>query len=206
MRWFCVLRALLKSTILKKKLFLKCSILKKKIFLKSMILNEKVFVKSVSFNKNFFVLSDFELNFSQRVGFWFEVSTTRQSLKILNWKKYNALVFEIKIFRQVTFWKKFASKKITFWFFLLRENDLFCIFRAFLKSMILNWSFLYVTDFQLKKSNASDFEYKNITTCHILSVLLLQFAKLSFIHHNRACFGKVLMYGFGSISQVILLG
>ena len=42
--------------------------------------------------------------------------------------------------------------------------------------------------------------------CQILSVLLLQFTKFSFIHQKRACFGKVLMYSLGSVSQVILLG
>ena len=58
MRKFCVSRAYLKSTILKK------------FFLKSMILNEKVFVKSVILNKNFFVLSDFKSTFLQRARFW----------------------------------------------------------------------------------------------------------------------------------------
>ena len=79
----------------------------------------------------FFVLFkkyDFELNLSQRVRFWTEVFTTRQ---ILDWKKYNALDFELKIFRHVRFSKTFASKKTTFWFFSLRENDIFCIFRVF---------------------------------------------------------------------------
>ena len=42
--------------------------------------------------------------------------------------------------------------------------------------------------------------------CQILSVLILQFTKFSFIHQKRACFGNVLMYGLGSVSQVILLG
>ena len=43
-------------------------------------------------------------------------------------------------------------------------------------------------------------------TCQILKVLLLQFAKFSCGHHNRARFPKVLMYGGGSVSQVIVLG
>ena len=71
------------------------------------------------------------------------------------------------------FEKMFWSKKILFWFFLLRENDIFCIFRAFLKSMRLNWNFHYVSDFDLKKiqrvrfwiwqeNNASEFELKII--------------------------------------------
>ena len=50
--------------------------------------------------KKFRNLSDFELKFSQRVGFLFEVFTTRQ---VLNWKKYNALDFELKFFRHVRF-------------------------------------------------------------------------------------------------------
>ena len=69
MRKFCVLRAILKSTIWKKKLFLKNTTLKKKNFLKSMILNEKLSVKSMTLNKNFFELSDFEQSFFCRVRF-----------------------------------------------------------------------------------------------------------------------------------------
>ena len=67
-RKFCVSRAYLKSTILKKNNFKKQDF-KEKIFLKSMILNEKVFVKSVILNKNFFLLSDFVSTFLQRVRF-----------------------------------------------------------------------------------------------------------------------------------------
>ena len=76
---FCVLRALLKSTFLKKKSFLKSTILKKKNFLKSMFLNEKLFVKSVILNKTFsscqilnqlsFNASDFDLNIIHHVRF-----------------------------------------------------------------------------------------------------------------------------------------
>ena len=115
--------------------------------------------KNQILEKKFWNLSGFELKFSQRVRFWFEVFTKRQ---ILDWKKYNALEFELKLFRLVRFWKMFAPKKITFWFFLLRENDIFCIFRAFLKSMILNWVFLYVTDFELKKLQRIRFEFNKI--------------------------------------------
>ena len=163
--------------------------------------------------KEFWTLSDFELKISQRVRFWFEVCTTRQ---IWDWKNCNALDFELEIFRHVRFWKMFASKRTTFWFILLSENDIVGTFRAFLKRMIFNWNFVYVTDFELKKYNASYFEFrkiqrvrfwvKNITACQFLGVFLLQFAKFSFNHQNRACFGNVLMYGLGSISQVILLG
>ena len=69
------------------------------------------------------------------------------------------------------FEKKFGFRKITFRFILLRENDIICCFCALLKSMILFWKFLYVSDFQVKKRqrvrflsekkyNASDFELK----------------------------------------------
>ena len=58
MRKFCVLRAILESTILNVN-----------FFLKSMILIEKVFVKSMILNEIFCVLSDFELNFFHLVGF-----------------------------------------------------------------------------------------------------------------------------------------
>ena len=90
MRRFCVLRALLKSTILRKKLFLQSTVLKKKNFLKSMILNEKVFVKSGILKKIFLVLSDFELQFF----------TTRQ---ILNQIFKHATDFGLNISKRVRF-------------------------------------------------------------------------------------------------------
>ena len=52
-------------------------------------------IKNQISEKRFWNLSDFDSKFSQRVWFWFQVSTTRQ---ILDWKKYNALDFELKFF------------------------------------------------------------------------------------------------------------
>ena len=69
MRKFCVLRAILKRTISKKKFFSKSRNLKKKTFLKNMILNEKAFLTSKFLKQKFFVLSDFEIKFLQRVRF-----------------------------------------------------------------------------------------------------------------------------------------
>ena len=43
-------------------------------------------------------------------------------------------------------------------------------------------------------------------TCHMSSVLLLLFAKFSCVHQNKAPFGNFLMFGVGSVSQVIPLG
>ena len=76
----------------------------------------------------------------------------------MDWKKYNALDFDLKKFGQVGFWKKVCIQKITFWFLLFRENDLFCIFGAFLKSMILNWNFQNASDFDLKDLQRARFE------------------------------------------------
>ena len=50
------------------------------------------------------------------------------------------------------FEKMFRLQKITFWFILLRDNDIFCIYRGFLKSKILYWKFHYMSDFELKKN------------------------------------------------------
>ena len=63
----------------------------------------------------------------------------------------------------------FESKNTNLCFFLLRENDIVCIFRAFLKSMILNRKLLYVTDFELKKNTARQFLDKKTTTSHVLN-------------------------------------
>ena len=39
-----------------------------------------------------------------------------------------------------------------------------------------------------------------------MGVLLLQFAKISCVHQNRARFGNVLLYGVGSVSRFFVLG
>ena len=69
----------------------------------------------------------------QRVKFWFRSFTTRQ---ILDWKKYNALDCELKIFWHARFWKNVCIQEITFGFFLLRENDILCIFLCFFKKHV----------------------------------------------------------------------
>ena len=89
----------------------------------------------------------------------------------MDWEKYNALDFELKVFNKSNSEKNVCIQKITFWFILLPENDIFCIFRVLLKSMILNWKFYYVSDFELnknttrqilnlKENDASDFQLK----------------------------------------------
>ena len=110
---------------------------------------ELKFSNASDFELKFSNESDFETKFTQRVRFWFKGFTTRQ---ILDWAKYNALDFESKIFRHVKFWKNVCIQKITFSFFLLRQNDIICIFRTFLKSIILNRKFHYVSDFEVKKN------------------------------------------------------
>ena len=176
-----------------------------------------------------------EKNLLKLVRFWSKNFTTRQ---ILIWifynasdiglkEKYNALYFEKNFFSTCQILKNVCIQKITFWSFLLRENDIFCIFRSFFKKLDFELKFSVRDRFWiqknptrqilvLKKYNASDFELKKIqrvrfwvknnTTYQIMSVLLLQFAKFLFIHQSRDCFGNVLMYGLGSICQVILLG
>ena len=53
--------------------------------------------------------SEFGEKIQTFVRFWIKSFTTRQ---ISDWKKYNALDFELKTFRHVRFWKKkFAFKK-----------------------------------------------------------------------------------------------
>ena len=83
MRKVCVLRASLKSTILKKKFFLKSKFLNVKICLKSMPLSENFFAKGMFSNENFFILSDFDLKFSRLVRFWHKKFTTSQILSVL---------------------------------------------------------------------------------------------------------------------------
>ena len=82
MRIFCVLRAILKRRILKKKNFPRSMILNVKFFLESMILNEKIFAKAWFWNKSF------------------------SSWQIWNQIFYNASDFELKILRRDSFSRK----------------------------------------------------------------------------------------------------
>ena len=70
---------------------------------------------------------------------------------------------------------------------------------------VLNIKKYEASYFEFKKKQRVWFWVKKFTKCQILSVILLYFAKISFNRQNRACFCNVLMYGLGSISQVILL-
>ena len=71
----------------------------------------------------------------------------------MDWKKDNALDFELKFFRHVRFWKNFRIQNAwTFWFILLRENDIFCIFGAFLKKHDFVLKFSLPVRFWLQKN------------------------------------------------------
>ena len=93
MRKLCVLRAISKSTILKKKL--ESMILKKKYFLESTILKKKVFVKRMTLNERIFVLSDFESKIFRRVRFQINFSITRQIIKRNKLPKSTTCTFHI---------------------------------------------------------------------------------------------------------------
>ena len=120
-------------------------------------------------------------------------------------KKYDALDFENYIFkRAILKEKKFLkSMNLNVKFFLKRMilNE-----KNFVESIILKWKF-FLSDFESTFLQRVRFQIEYSTTCQILNLLLLQkFAKVSCVHQNRARFGNVLMYGMGSVSQVILLG
>ena len=72
--------------------------------------------------------------FSYKTRVWMEIFTTCQTL---NWNYFVLSGFE----------KLFASKSHTL-VHVLRENDLFCISRAFWKSMILYWKSQYVLNWK----------------------------------------------------------
>ena len=94
MRKCCVLRAFLKSMVLKKKVFSKSMILNKNFFVRSTILNKNIFCKKHDFGKIFwscqflnqilYNASDFNSNFLQRVRFYINFYTTRQILNNLS--------------------------------------------------------------------------------------------------------------------------
>ena len=117
--------------------------------------------------KTFWKLSDFELKFSQRLRFWFEVFTTRQ---IMDWKKCNALDFEFIIFRYVRLWNCLHPQKSRFGSFDSLKMTYFAIF-VFFKQHLFELKFslrdrLWIEKnttpyiLNLRKGNASDLELK----------------------------------------------
>ena len=140
--------------------------------------------------KKFLNLSDFEFNFSNASDFekkifkthqiWIKSFTKRQ---ILDWKKDNALDFELKNFQDHRFWKTVCAQKITFWFNLLRENDLFYF-----------WCFSKEHDFELKCSKRVRFWFKSLTTRRIwdwkkyILKILLNASCFLFKQHNTSQF------------------
>ena len=110
-------------------------------------ISEKKFQNLPDLEFNFSNASDFETKITKRYRFWLKSFTKRQ---ILDWKKYNALDFELKNFGHVNFWKNVCIQKTTFWFVLLCENDIFCIFGAFLKAWFWKETFQNASHFNLK--------------------------------------------------------
>ena len=90
--------------------------------------------------------------------------------QVLDWKKYNALDFELKIFRLVRIWKIVCTQKSCFSSFYSVKTTYF-VFLCFLKkhdfeskiSLCVRFSIEKNTSNQIFKQifyNASDFEWK----------------------------------------------
>ena len=142
-------------------------------------------------NKKFFDISGFEKCLhpkKSRFGSFYSVKTTYFAFSCF-FKKH---VSELKFSLRERFW--------------IEKNTTHQILNLKKTRHILNLEKYNASYFEFRKIKRVRFRVKNNTTCQILSVLLLQLAKFWFIHQDRACFGDVLMYGLGSISQVILLG
>ena len=60
-------------------------------------------------------------------------------------------------------WKNVCIQKITFWFILLRENEIFFNFGAFLKNISLNCKFQYASNFVLRGLQRVSFEIEKNT-------------------------------------------
>ena len=110
---------------------------------------EKKFQNLPDLEFNFSNASDFEIKISKRYRFWLKSFTKRQ---ILDWKKYNALDFELKNVGHVIFWKNVCIQKATFWFvcFTPWKRHFFCIFGAFIKAWFWNETFQNASHFNLK--------------------------------------------------------
>ena len=86
---------------------------------------------------------------------------------------------------------------------------IFCLFRFWYKIFRLFrfWNKISkVSDFKTNFWTRVRFWIEYFTAHQVLSVLLLQLARFLCVHHNRARFGNVFLYGVGSVSQFILLG
>ena len=110
-------------------------------------------VWKADFEKEIYNVSDFELGKIHQVRFWFRNFTTRQ---ILDWKKYIALDFEMKIFRLVRFLETVCTQKSRFDSFYYVKIT-YLIFLCVFKSLILKWKFHYMSDFELKKMQSVRF-------------------------------------------------
>ena len=97
-------------------------------------------------------------------------------------------------------------QKDTFWFFYSVKTTKIAFLMLFQKAWI--WMEILITCqiSNWKKYNASDFELTFLQGVRFWAYFFLQFANLSCVYQNRARFGNVLMYGVGSVSQVILSG
>ena len=78
-------------------------------------------------------------------------------------KKYNALDFELKFFSNVRFWKNVCTQKSRFGSFYSSKTTYFTFLCCF-KSMIPNWNYRYVSDFQFKNIQRVRFLSKIFTT------------------------------------------
>ena len=149
--------------------------------------------------------------------------TTHQMLKKILYKTDIAFCSEKK---RTRFWiwdvsasripENFAHKDQAS-FFLIRENDIFCDFRAFREIMILkrnlatrqilNWKGNNASQFDLKENNASDFELNKYsasefelkeTTRQILNLRKPKASEfeLKLLLHVRFGIGKKQIFGF----------
>ena len=84
-----------------------------------------------------------------------------------------------------------------FWFVLLRENDVFCNFCAFWRSMILNYKFYNVSDFELKKLQHVRIWIQKNTTRQILREKFDNALHFEII----SCSGQILKQNYYNVSD-----
>ena len=89
----------------------------------------------------------------QRTSYWIKIFLSCQKCRFF-WH-FNMLTSHL-------YNTKICIQNIRCGFNSLLESDTSGLVRAVLKSMILNWKFYYVSDFELKKYNALDFGLKKI--------------------------------------------
>ena len=180
------------------------------IFLKSTILKKKLILKSRFWKKNCTQKLTFWFNFSRKVRIFLRFTCNFEKHIFVGKIFSKNHDFECKVFvrSMILNWKFFVWSDLgsTFWkrvrIWVKRFTTPQISYQLFYNALDFQLEILQFHRFWINLLNTRQISNENFTSCHIFSVLLLQQAKFSCVHHNRTRSCNVLRYGVGSVSQV----